>query len=169
MKEVPEFDGLGFMEDISGSLGNLVSSSSKEIKCVESIVFSSFNPPPSYRRLVGDLIYLDVSTLEGHKFCITGTKKMFYVNSSSGNILDPRPAKAAFEATTLISLLQKISSKFKKGNPEFAGINCLSVMSYSFSLLQKISSKFKKGNPEFAGINCLSVMSYSLTRDITII
>ncbi|KAJ8640877.1 hypothetical protein MRB53_017571 [Persea americana] len=145
MKEVPEFDGLGFMEDISGSLGNLVSSSSKEIKCVESIVFSSFNPPPSYRRLVGDLIYLDVSTLEGHKFCITGTKKMFYVNSSSGNILDPRPAKAAFEATTLISLLQKISSKFKKGNPEFAGINCLSVMSYSFSLLQKISSKFKKG------------------------
>ncbi|RWR82845.1 clustered mitochondria protein isoform X4 [Cinnamomum micranthum f. kanehirae] len=115
MKEVPELDGLGFMEDISGSPGNLVSSSSKEIKCVESIVFSSFNPPPSYRRLVGDLIYLDVSTLEGHKFCITGTTKMFYVNSSSGNILDPRPAKAAFEATTLIGLLQKISSKFKKG------------------------------------------------------
>lgn len=48
--EVPEVDGLGYMEDISGSLGNILSSPSKDIKCVESIVFSSFNPPPSYRR-----------------------------------------------------------------------------------------------------------------------
>jgi protein TIF31 len=112
--EVPELDGLGFMEDVAGSLSNLLSSSSKEIKCVESIVFSSFNPPPSYRRLVGDLIYLDVVTLEGNKFCITGTTKMFYVNSSTGNTLDPRPSKTSSEATTLVGLLQKISSKFKK-------------------------------------------------------
>lgn len=48
--EVPELDGLGFMEDVSGSLEKLLSSSTQEIKCVESIVFSSFNPPPSYRR-----------------------------------------------------------------------------------------------------------------------
>jgi len=41
---------------------------------------------------------------------------MFYVNSSTGNTLDPRPAKGALEATTLIGLLQKISSKFKKGS-----------------------------------------------------
>ncbi|OMO69795.1 Tetratricopeptide-like helical [Corchorus capsularis] len=112
--DVPELDGLGFMEDVAGSLGKLLASSAKEIKCVESIVFSSFNPPPSYRRLVGDLIYLDIITLEGSKYCITGTTKMFYVNSSTGNILDPRPSKAGSEATTLIGLLQKISSKFKK-------------------------------------------------------
>ncbi|KAK3023993.1 hypothetical protein RJ639_044150, partial [Escallonia herrerae] len=112
--EVKELENLGFMEDVSGSLTNLLSCPSKEIKCMESIVFSSFNPPPSYRRLLGDLIYLDVITLEGNKFCITGTTKTFYVNSSSENILDPRPSKAAFEATTLIGLLQKISSKFKK-------------------------------------------------------
>ncbi|KAK1413342.1 hypothetical protein QVD17_35114 [Tagetes erecta] len=112
--EVLELENLGFMEDVSGSLSNLLSSPSKDIKCVESIVFSSFNPPPSYRRLVGDLIYLDVVTLEGSKFCITGTTTTFYVNSSSGNTLDPKPTKAASEATTLIGLLQKISSKFKK-------------------------------------------------------
>ncbi|GAV85691.1 eIF3_p135 domain-containing protein/CLU domain-containing protein/TPR_12 domain-containing protein [Cephalotus follicularis] len=112
--EVPELDGLGFMEDVAGSLGKLLSSPSNEIKCVESIVFSSFNPPPSYRRLVGDLIFLDVVTLEGNKYSITGTTKMFYVNSSTGNVLDPRPSKASFEATTLIGLLQKISLKFKK-------------------------------------------------------
>ncbi|KAK1426603.1 hypothetical protein QVD17_15279 [Tagetes erecta] len=112
--EVLELENLGFMEDVSGSLSNLLSSPSKEIKCVESIVFSSFNPPPSYRRLVGDLIYLDVVTLEGSKYCVTGTTTTFYVNSSSGNTLDPRTTKAASEATTLIGLLQKISSKFKK-------------------------------------------------------
>ncbi|PNX94455.1 protein KIAA0670, partial [Trifolium pratense] len=109
--EVPELDGLGYMEDISGSLGNLLSSPLKDVKCVESIVFSSFNPPPSYRRLVGDLIYLDVVTLEGNKYSITGSTKMFYVNSSSANTLDPRPSKATSEATTLVTLLQKISPR----------------------------------------------------------
>lgn len=67
-------------------------------------------------RLVGDLIYLDVITLEGNKFCITGSTKMFYVNSSTGNTLDPKPSKATFEATTFVALLQKISPKFKKGD-----------------------------------------------------
>ncbi|KAL0425578.1 UNVERIFIED_CONTAM: Clustered mitochondria protein, partial [Sesamum radiatum] len=112
--EVPELDNLGFMENVSGSLTNLLSPMSTEIKCVESVVFSSFNPPPSHRRLCGDLIYLDVVTLEGNKYCITGTTKAFYVNSSTGNILDPRPHKAASEATSLVGLLQKVSPKFKK-------------------------------------------------------
>ncbi|CAI0428035.1 unnamed protein product [Linum tenue] len=112
--EVPESDGLGFMEDVTDSLGKLLSSPSKQAKCVESIVFSSFNPPPSSRRLVGDLIYLDVVTLEGSKFCITGSTRMFYVNASTGNILDPKHGKSTSQATTLIGLLQKISSKFKK-------------------------------------------------------
>ncbi|KAI4333165.1 hypothetical protein L6164_018005 [Bauhinia variegata] len=112
--DVPELEGFGYMEDVTGSLGNLLSSSLKDIKCIESIGFSSFNPPPSYRRLVGDLIYLDVITLEGNNFCITGSTKLFYVNSSALNTLDPRPSKATSEATNLVSLLQKISPKFKK-------------------------------------------------------
>ncbi|KAL3622462.1 hypothetical protein CASFOL_033873 [Castilleja foliolosa] len=110
--EVPELDNLGFLG--TSSLTNLLSSPSKYISCVESIVFSSFNPPPSHRRLSGDLIYLDVITLEGNKYCITGTTKAFYVNSSTGNILDPKPNKAALEAVSLVGLLQKISPKFKK-------------------------------------------------------
>ncbi|KAM0941489.1 putative clustered mitochondria protein [Dioscorea sansibarensis] len=113
--EIPELDGLGFMEDVTGSLGNLTVPSTKKIDCLESLIFSSFNPPPSYRRLVGDLIYLDVVTLEGNKFCITGTTNAFYVNSSTGNILDSRQVKSSHEASTLIGLLQKLSPKFKKG------------------------------------------------------
>ncbi|XP_027357190.1 clustered mitochondria protein-like [Abrus precatorius] len=112
--EVPELDGLGYLEDVSGFLGNLLPSPLKDVKCVESIMFSSFNPPPSFRRLVGDLIYLDVITLEGNEFCITGSTRMFYVNSCTANTFDPSPSKATFEATTLVALLQKISPKFKK-------------------------------------------------------
>nr|GEW35463.1 calcium-transporting ATPase 10, plasma membrane-type [Tanacetum cinerariifolium] len=37
---------------------------------------------------------------------------------NSGNTLDPKPTKAAYEETTLIGLLQKISSKFKKASHE---------------------------------------------------
>ncbi|KAK8914116.1 Clustered mitochondria protein [Platanthera zijinensis] len=110
-----ELDGLGFMEDVACSVCYLSVSSHKDIKCAESITFSSFNPPPSYRRLVGDLIYIDVKIMEGTEFCISGTTKGFYVNSSSGNLLDPKIAKSAYEASTLVGLLQKISSKFKKG------------------------------------------------------
>ena len=67
-------------------------------------------------RLVGDLLYLDVVTLEGNTFCITGSTRVFYVNSSTANTFDPKPSKATLEATTLVALLQKISPKFKKGN-----------------------------------------------------
>ncbi|KAL5207899.1 hypothetical protein ABZP36_032334 [Zizania latifolia] len=110
-----ELDGLNFMADSTGALINLLTSAPEEIKCVASIVFSSFNPPPSYRRLHGDLIYVDVMTLEGNKYCITGSSKSFYVNSSNGSILDPRPSKQVQEDNTLVGLLQKISAKFKKG------------------------------------------------------
>ncbi|URE38721.1 hypothetical protein MUK42_03750 [Musa troglodytarum] len=58
---------------------------------------------------------MDVVSLEGNKYCITGTTRGFYVNSSTARILDPRPLKPAYETSTLIGLLQKISSKFKKG------------------------------------------------------
>ncbi|CAL4885019.1 unnamed protein product [Urochloa decumbens] len=112
---IPELDGLNFMEDSAGALTNLLASAPTEIKCVESIVFSSFNPPPSYRRLHGDLIYIDVVTLEGNKYCITGSSKSFYVNCSNGSILDPKPTKQGLEASTLVGLLQKMSAKFKKG------------------------------------------------------
>ena len=68
-----------------------------------------------FLRLHGDLIYIDVATLEGNKYCITGSSKSFYVNSSNGSIFDSRPTKQALEASTLVGLLQKISAKFKKG------------------------------------------------------
>ncbi|KAG0449031.1 hypothetical protein HPP92_027514 [Vanilla planifolia] len=133
--ETPELDGLGFMEDVTNSIGNLVVLP-EEIKCLEIILFSSFNPPPSYRRLVGDLIYIEVKTLEGSEFCISGTTKGFYVNSSTGSILDPKPAKAAYEASTLVGLLQKISPKFKRDHVrDAARAEDALVLSYGSELI----------------------------------
>jgi hypothetical protein len=54
-------------------------------------------------------------TLEGNKYCITGSSKSFYVNASNGSILDSRPLKQSHESSTLVGLLQNISAKFKKG------------------------------------------------------
>lgn len=83
-------------------------------------------------RLSGDLIYLDVVTLEGNKYCITGTTKAFYVNSSIGNILDPRSNKSALEATSLVGLLQKISPKFKKGDRNMANYDQTNLLSFNY-------------------------------------
>eukprot|EP00252_Welwitschia_mirabilis_P007752 TRINITY_DN19429_c0_g1_i1.p1 TRINITY_DN19429_c0_g1~~TRINITY_DN19429_c0_g1_i1.p1 ORF type:complete len:1424 (-),score=348.01 TRINITY_DN19429_c0_g1_i1:430-4701(-) len=112
----PELDGLGFMEDDDSLLESLViAPAAQEMKCIESIAFSSFNPPPGYRRLLGDLIYLDVTTVEGHSYCITAHTRGFYVNASAGNTLDCRPAKASHESASLVGLLRKLSEGFKKG------------------------------------------------------
>lgn len=114
--ETPELEGLGFMEDPTGQLEHLIASPSlQEIKCVESIAFSSFNPVPGYRRLLGDLIYLDLHTLEGKNYCVTAHTRGFFVNHSAGNILDPRPMYPTREATTLVGLLRQLSEKFSKG------------------------------------------------------
>eukprot|EP00250_Pteridium_aquilinum_P016315 c23046_g1_i1 orf=399-4781(+) len=114
--EAPELEGLGFMEDPTGQLESLIASPSlQEITCVESIAFSSFNPVPGFRRLLGDLIYLDIHTLEGKCYCVTSHTRGFFVNASSGSILDPRPAHPAREATTLVGLLRQLSEKFSKG------------------------------------------------------
>ena len=66
-------------------------------------------------RLLGDLIYLDVVTLEGRSCCVTAHTRGFFVNASTGSVLDPRPAHPLREATTLVSLLQQLSEKFSKG------------------------------------------------------
>ncbi|VEL40829.1 unnamed protein product [Protopolystoma xenopodis] len=54
----------------------------KLIKCLKQMNFSNWNPPPTTRRLVGDLLYLYVHTLEDKRFHITSCPRGFYVNRS---------------------------------------------------------------------------------------
>jgi len=52
------------------------------VKCVENIQFSLFNPVPSYRRLVGDLFYLVVKTIDSGDIGITCCVNGFFRNDS---------------------------------------------------------------------------------------
>nr|GMD57408.1 clustered mitochondria protein [Ipomoea batatas] len=70
-----------------------------------SSVLSS-GSPVSAGVLAGDLIYLNVVTLVGNIYSITGTTKNFYVNSSTANVLDTRPGKTSSEATTITNVMQ---------------------------------------------------------------
>ena len=44
--------------------------------------FSAWNPPPGYRKLAGDLLYLEVVTLDHpeHVYNITSSSNGFFVN-----------------------------------------------------------------------------------------
>jgi protein TIF31 len=76
-----------------------------------SIRFSGFHPPPPFRRLMGDIAYLEVSLPDASIVHITGTPMGFFVNKSSttgGNYtFDPTPAsKPCFSHELLDCLLQ---------------------------------------------------------------
>lgn len=75
-----------------------------------------------------------MTTLEGNTFCITGSTRMFYVNSIAVNTFDPRPSKAIFEATTLVALLQKISPMFKKSKEVYLNTHSLGLKFVKFGI-----------------------------------
>eukprot|EP01116_Phalansterium_solitarium_P017380 TRINITY_DN4264_c0_g2_i2.p1 TRINITY_DN4264_c0_g2~~TRINITY_DN4264_c0_g2_i2.p1 ORF type:complete len:530 (+),score=225.00 TRINITY_DN4264_c0_g2_i2:119-1708(+) len=91
---------------------------------VKRIVYSGWNPPPPRRRLLGDLVYLDVDLVDGPVLSVTGTVGGFYVNrcgNGGGKTFDPLPAKpdqAPFH--TLVELISKFSAVFKEGFPRVA-------------------------------------------------
>ncbi|CAM9717363.1 unnamed protein product, partial [Ectocarpus sp. 8 AP-2014] len=61
------------------------------ITCLKGVSVSAWNPPPPQRRLVGDLMYLEVVALDGTVINITCTQGGFYVNGTSRGNFDPRP------------------------------------------------------------------------------
>ena len=57
----------------------------------------------------GDLLYLDVTTLEGQELYITACPSGFYLNkSTSREVFDPSPRKVAHLSTHLVGLLSQV-------------------------------------------------------------
>lgn len=81
-------------------------------RALRSVRYAAWNPPRGARRLRGDLVYLDVETLEGRRLCVTGAERGFFVNASTGKAFDPTPASADVHAT-LPALLSAHSALFK--------------------------------------------------------
>lgn len=52
----------------------------KSPQCVKVLTTSGWNPPPGYRKMHGDLLYLYVVTLEDKHFYITACTKGFFLN-----------------------------------------------------------------------------------------
>ena len=59
----------------------------------------------------GDLLYLDITTLEGQELYITACPSGFYLNkSTSREVFDPSPRKLAHHSTHLVGLLSQVGS-----------------------------------------------------------
>ncbi|XP_048834447.1 clustered mitochondria protein homolog [Brienomyrus brachyistius] len=82
--------------------------------CLIDLSLSCWNPPPGTRKLQGDFLYITVCTLEGRWCDITSCPKGFFLNRSTLDVFDPRPASSSPPTHCLSDLLSQISSGFKK-------------------------------------------------------
>ncbi len=90
---------------------------------VKSISFSAWNPVPSYRRLQGDLFYVDIVTLENRSLVATASERGWFANNSSMAKFDPASGGGASDVCALLSdLLIAVSPAFKSN---FAALNKL--------------------------------------------
>lgn len=82
--------------------------------CVKVMTTSAWNPPPGFRKVHGDLMYLYVVTLEDKHYHISACSRGFYINQSSGEEFNPKPATPSHLCHSLIELLNQISPQFKR-------------------------------------------------------
>ncbi|XP_058615136.1 clustered mitochondria protein homolog isoform X2 [Onychostoma macrolepis] len=83
-------------------------------ECLKVLAMSSWNPPPGNRKMHGDLMYLNVVTMEDRHFSITASTRGFYVNQSTTYSFNPKPANPSVLSHALLDLLGHISPAFKK-------------------------------------------------------
>ncbi|XP_060787762.1 clustered mitochondria protein homolog isoform X2 [Neoarius graeffei] len=81
--------------------------------CLLDLSLSSWNPPPGSRKLQGDYLYISVQTLEGKHYDITSSPRGFYLNRSTVDVFDPRPASSTPLCHCLTDLLSQLSPQFK--------------------------------------------------------
>ncbi|EDO49938.1 predicted protein, partial [Nematostella vectensis] len=94
-------------------------------KCLKTLSPSNWNPPPGYRKLAGDLLYIDVVTLEDTHVNITASTSGFFINKTRDGVFNPQPHGEPCRSHTLVGLLNQLSPLFRK----------------NFVLLQKTSLK----------------------------
>ncbi|XP_018325241.1 clustered mitochondria protein homolog isoform X2 [Agrilus planipennis] len=83
-------------------------------QCVKALTTSAWNPPPGYRKIHGDLMYLYVITLEDKHFHISACPRGFYINQSTEQEFNPKAATPSHLCHSLIELLNQISPMFKR-------------------------------------------------------
>ncbi|XP_011307260.1 clustered mitochondria protein homolog [Fopius arisanus] len=83
--------------------------------CLKVLTTSGWNPPPGHRKLHGDLMYLQVITLEDKQYYLTACARGFFVNQSTKETFNPKPSTPSHLCHSLIELLNQLSPAFKRG------------------------------------------------------
>nr|XP_046243227.1 clustered mitochondria protein homolog [Scatophagus argus]XP_046243228.1 clustered mitochondria protein homolog [Scatophagus argus] len=81
---------------------------------LKDLSLSCWNPPPGHRKLQGDFLYITVVTIEGRRCDITSCPKGFFLNRSTEDVFDPRPAQSSPVCHSFTELLCHISPAFKQ-------------------------------------------------------
>jgi len=119
-KEIPlpkTKNGSTLLKDLFKSSMDSQINKIKHVKCVDSIQYSSFNPVPPYRKLVGDIFYLVVKTLEGQEVGITCCSNGFFRNNNvEKNLFNPTPFNKGNPcySYTLVGCIYQFSQEFGK-------------------------------------------------------
>lgn len=87
---------------------------SKVPSAIKVLTASCWNPPPGYRKLRGDLIYVHVVTNEDRHLNITGSTRGFYLNQSTEEEYNSAPALPKVIYHSLSELLNAHSPSFKR-------------------------------------------------------
>ncbi|XP_034026041.1 clustered mitochondria protein homolog [Thalassophryne amazonica] len=95
------------------------SSQSEAPSHLRDLSLSCWNPPPGHRKLQGDFLYITVVTMEGRRCDITSCPKGFYLNRSTEEVFDPRPAQSSSVYHCFTDLLAHISPAFKQSFTTF--------------------------------------------------
>ncbi|GAA5923672.1 translation initiation factor 3 subunit CLU1 [Sporobolomyces koalae] len=88
--------------------------------CIKALGVSPWSPPPHHRRVRGDLVYLNISTLESETYSITGSIAGFWVSKMTASNFDPSPRAVLPRGVrqgayhSLFELLSDISPSFRK-------------------------------------------------------
>ena len=107
----------GYNIDTPPSMRTIVPTNQEQPpKTVKSLGVSAWNPPPSFLRQQGHLLYLQLTTNEGEQYQITSHISGFFVNKSSNSKFDPfpRPPPKNAAAHSLLSLISVLSQSFSK-------------------------------------------------------
>ncbi|XP_029304608.1 LOW QUALITY PROTEIN: clustered mitochondria protein homolog [Cottoperca gobio] len=86
----------------------------KPLQCLRVLTMSSWNPPPGNRKMHGDLMYLNVLTMEDRELNITSSTRGFYLNQSTAFDFNPKPAVPKILCHSLVELLSQVSLAFRK-------------------------------------------------------
>jgi len=81
-------------------------------ECVRNINFSAWNPPPGNRKLRGDLLYLEINTIENNTLHVTSCVDGYYLNQSTSTTFNPNPAETSYKSHSLVDLLKRASPIF---------------------------------------------------------